>query len=168
MDIQNQPAPLNSIKEVFHDYVGRRAGIIKALTIDGPSLCLVGLPDKTWEARPHQIWRIEEPYDDPMPLSFPEPRRSINITRDVISWKDWLVSLATHSQAWLMSVAFFHAARFDQQKKRRLFQNINCFPTVTEVATSDANPVYRGEFDRVPYLLLRPANPSSARRRRMR
>ena len=49
--------------------------------------------------------------------------------------KDWLALCAVHSDAWLMSVVFFYAARFDDSGRAELFSLVNQHPTVYEVAT---------------------------------
>jgi hypothetical protein len=49
--------------------------------------------------------------------------------------KDWLALCAVHSDAWLMSVLFFYAARFDDIGRAELFSLVNQHPTVYEVAT---------------------------------
>lgn len=47
--------------------------------------------------------------------------------------KDWLALCAVHSDAWLYSLAFFYAARFDADGRAELFSLINQHPTVYEV-----------------------------------
>ncbi|CAA6667764.1 unnamed protein product [Spirodela intermedia] len=54
--------------------------------------------------------------------------------------KDWLALVAVHSDAWLLSVAFYFGARFgfDKESRRRLFNMINNLPTIYEVVTGAA------------------------------
>ncbi|KAG6397958.1 hypothetical protein SASPL_139408 [Salvia splendens] len=62
--------------------------------------------------------------------------------------KDWLSLVAVHSDAWLLSVAFYFGARFGFDKadrflgpledQKRLFNMINDVPTVFEVVTGAA------------------------------
>ena len=52
--------------------------------------------------------------------------------------KDWLALCAVHSDAWLMSVLFFYAARFDDAGRAQLFSLVNQHPTVNEVVTGRA------------------------------
>ena len=59
----------------------------------------------------------------------------INFARDGMEKKDWLALCAVHSDAWLMSVIFFYAARFDDTGRAELFALVNQHPTVYEVAT---------------------------------
>lgn len=47
--------------------------------------------------------------------------------------KDWLALCAVHSDAWLMSLAFFYAARFDAEGRAELLSYVNQHPTVYEV-----------------------------------
>lgn len=46
--------------------------------------------------------------------------------------KDWLALCAVHSDAWLMSLAFFYAARFDADGRAELFSYVNQHPTIYE------------------------------------
>ncbi|GKV09917.1 hypothetical protein SLEP1_g21349 [Rubroshorea leprosula] len=54
--------------------------------------------------------------------------------------KDWLSLVAVHSDAWLLSVAFYFGARFgfDKADRKRLFNMINDLPTIFEVVTGGA------------------------------
>ncbi|XP_039121506.1 PHD finger protein ALFIN-LIKE 8-like [Dioscorea cayenensis subsp. rotundata] len=126
-------------EEVFRDFRGRRAGMIKALTTDvekfykqcdpeKENLCLYGLPDETWE--------VTLPAEE-VPPELPEPALGINFARDGMEEKDWLALVAVHSDAWLLAVAFYFGARFgfDKDARRRLFQMINNLPTIFEVVT---------------------------------
>ncbi|KAJ0745672.1 putative chromatin regulator PHD family [Helianthus annuus] len=48
---------------------------------------------------------------------------------------DWLSLVAVHSDAWLLSVAYYFGARFgfDKSDRKRLFNMINDLPTIFEV-----------------------------------
>lgn len=48
-----------------------------------------------------------------VPPELPEPVLGINFARDGMDKKDWLALVAVHSDAWLMSVAFYFAAKLD-------------------------------------------------------
>ncbi|KAG6536070.1 PHD finger protein ALFIN-LIKE 8-like isoform X2 [Zingiber officinale] len=126
-------------EEVFRDFRGRRAGMIKALTTDvekfyqqcdpeKENLCLYGLPNETWE--------VTLPAEE-VPPELPEPALGINFARDGMEEKDWLALVAVHSDAWLLAVAFYFGARFgfDKESRRRLFNMINNLPTIYEVVT---------------------------------
>ncbi|PHT66607.1 PHD finger protein ALFIN-LIKE 7 [Capsicum annuum] len=54
--------------------------------------------------------------------------------------KDWLSLVAVHSDAWLLSVAFYFGARFgfERADRRRLFNMINDLPTIFEVVSGTA------------------------------
>ncbi|MBA0604114.1 hypothetical protein Godav_016799 [Gossypium davidsonii] len=54
--------------------------------------------------------------------------------------RDWLSLVAVHSDAWLLSVAFYFGARFGFYKtdRERLFNMINDLPTIFEVVTGSA------------------------------
>ncbi|RLN08214.1 hypothetical protein C2845_PM11G08280 [Panicum miliaceum] len=151
-----------SPEDVFRDFRARRAGIVKALTTDvekfyqmcdpavplmpeKENLCLYGLPNETWE--------VTLPAEE-VPPELPEPALGINFARDGMIEKDWLSLVAVHSDAWLLSVAFYFGARFGFDKDasmelyateaglalemRRLFTMINNLPTVYEVVTGVA------------------------------
>ncbi|XP_062186237.1 PHD finger protein ALFIN-LIKE 7-like [Phragmites australis] len=126
-------------EDVFRDFRGRRAGIVKALTTDvekfykqcdpeKENLCLYGLPNETWE--------VTLPAEE-VPPELPEPALGINFARDGMTEKDWLSLVAVHSDAWLLAVAFYFGARFgfDKEARRRLFMMTSGVPTVFEVVT---------------------------------
>ncbi|OIS96640.1 PREDICTED: PHD finger protein Alfin1-like [Nicotiana attenuata] len=137
------PHPIpRTVEEVFNDFKGRRAGLIKALTADvekfyqqcdpeKENLCLYGLPNETWE--------VNLPVEE-VPPELPEPALGINFARDGMQEKDWLSLVAVHSDSWLLSVAFYFGARFGfgKSERKRLFQMINDLPTVFEVVTGAA------------------------------
>ncbi|GLT25615.1 hypothetical protein SLA2020_007350 [Shorea laevis] len=126
-----------TVEEVFKDFKGRRAAIIKALTTDveefyqqcdpeKENLCLYGFPSEQWE--------VNLPVEE-VPPELPEPALGINFARDGMREKDWLSLVAVHSDAWLLSVAFYFGSRFGFEKadRKRLFNMINDLPTIFEV-----------------------------------
>ncbi|KAM3308244.1 PHD finger protein ALFIN-LIKE 3 isoform X1 [Capsicum chacoense] len=128
-----------TVEEVFGDFKGRRAALIKALTTDveefyqqcdpeKENLCLYGLPNEQWE--------VNLPAEE-VPPELPEPALGINFARDGMQEKDWLSLVAVHSDSWLLSVAFYFGARFGFEKasRKRLFNMINDLPTIYEVVT---------------------------------
>ncbi|KAJ0232382.1 PHD finger protein ALFIN-LIKE 4 [Hirschfeldia incana] len=128
-----------TVEEVFRDFKGRRNGMIKALTTDvrefrglcdpeKENLCLYGLPNEHWE--------VNLPAEE-VPPEIPEPVLGINFARNGMDEKDWLSLVAVHSDAWLLSVAFFFGARFgfDKADRKRLFNMMNELPSVFEVVT---------------------------------
>ncbi|GKV11993.1 hypothetical protein SLEP1_g23199 [Rubroshorea leprosula] len=131
-----------TVEEVFRDFKGRRAGMIKALTNDveefyqqcdpeKENLCLYGFPNEQWE--------VNLPAEE-VPPELPEPALGINFARDGMQEKDWLSLVAVHSDAWLLAVAFYFGARFgfDKTDRKRLFTMINELPTIFEVVTGSA------------------------------
>ncbi|GFP80437.1 phd finger protein alfin-like 7 [Phtheirospermum japonicum] len=138
--MEGTPHPIpRTVEEVHNDFKGRRAGLIKALTIDvekfyqqcdpeKENLCLYGLPNETWE--------VNLPVEE-VPPELPEPALGINFARDGMQERDWLSLVAVHSDSWLLSVAFYFGARFGfgKSERKRLFQMINDMPTVFEVVT---------------------------------
>jgi len=128
-----------TVEEVFKDFKSRRNGLIKALTADveefyqqcdpdKENLCLYGFPNESWE--------VNLPAEE-VPPELPEPALGINFARDGMQEKDWLSLVAVHSDAWLLSVAFYFGARFgfDKNDRRRLFNMINELPTIFECVT---------------------------------
>jgi hypothetical protein len=79
------------------------------------NLCLYGLPNETWE--------VTLPAEE-VPPELPEPALGINFARDGMVEKDWLSLVAVHSDAWLLSVAFYFGARFGFDKDARF---VYCF-----------------------------------------
>ncbi|XP_044489834.1 PHD finger protein ALFIN-LIKE 7 isoform X4 [Mangifera indica] len=136
------PHPIpRTVDEVFSDFKGRRAGLIKALTTDvdkfyqqcdpeKENLCLYGLPTETWE--------VNLPVEE-VPPELPEPALGINFARDGMQEKDWLSLVAVHSDSWLLAVAFYFGARFGfgKNERKKLFQMINDLPTIFEVVTGN-------------------------------
>ncbi|XP_038710181.1 PHD finger protein ALFIN-LIKE 4-like [Tripterygium wilfordii] len=131
-----------TVEEVFKDFNGRRSGIVKALTTDvqefyrqcdpdKENLCLYGFPTEQWE--------VNLPAEE-VPPELPEPALGINFARDGMQEKDWLSLVAVHSDAWLLSVAFYFGARFgfDKADRKKLFNMINEVPTIFEVVTGNA------------------------------
>ncbi|KAG4136660.1 hypothetical protein ERO13_D07G020500v2 [Gossypium hirsutum] len=111
-----------TVEEVFRDFKGRRAGMIKALTTDvgeffqqcdpeKENLCLYGFPSEQWE--------VNLPAEE-VPPELPEPALGINFARDGMQERDWLSLVAVHSDAWLLSVAFYFGARFGFYKTDRM------------------------------------------------
>lgn len=131
-----------TVEEVFRDFKGRRAGMIKALTTDveeffqkcdpeKENLCLYGFPSEQWE--------VNLPAEE-VPPELPEPALGINFARDGMVERDWLALVAVHSDAWLLSVAFYFGARFgfDKADRKRLFNLVNELPTIFEIVTGTA------------------------------
>ncbi|TYI71893.1 hypothetical protein E1A91_D07G021900v1 [Gossypium mustelinum] len=111
-----------TVEEVFRDFKGRRAGMIKALTTDvgeffqqcdpeKENLCLYGFPSEQWE--------VNLPAEE-VPPELPEPALGINFARDGMQERDWLSLVAVHSDAWLLSVAFYFGSRFGFYKTDRM------------------------------------------------
>jgi len=86
------------------------------------NLCLYGFPNESWE--------VNLPAEE-VPPELPEPALGINFARDGMQEKEWLSMVAAHSDAWLLSVAFYFGARFGFNKNDRLifilsFWNMYC------------------------------------------
>lgn len=124
-----------TVEDIYKDYAARRAGLVRALTsdVDGfysmcdpekENLCLYGLPNGGWE--------VSLPVEE-VPPEMPEPALGINFARDGMRRRDWLSLVAVHSDAWLVSVAFFFAAKLNGNDRKRLFNMINDHPSVYEI-----------------------------------
>lgn len=126
-----------AVEEVFNDFIGRRAGLIKALTTDVAEFCQQCDPEKENLCLYGQLdgkWEVSLPVDD-VPPELPEPALGINFARDGMKQEDWLSLVAIHSDSWLLAVAFYFCARFGLGKNERnkIFQMINDLPTIFEV-----------------------------------
>ncbi|TYI33334.1 hypothetical protein ES332_A04G125700v1 [Gossypium tomentosum] len=115
-----------TVEEIFKDYTARRTSILRALTLDRENLCLYGHPNESWE--------VSLPAEE-VPAELPEPALGINFARDGMNRKDWLSLVAVHSDSWLISLAFYLAARLNRNERKRLFTMMNDLPTVFEVVT---------------------------------
>ncbi|XP_076881812.1 PHD finger protein ALFIN-LIKE 4-like [Bidens hawaiensis] len=95
------------------------------------NLCLYGFPSEQWE--------VNLPAEE-VPPELPEPALGINFARDGMQEKDWLSLVAVHSDAWLLSVAFYFGARFgfDKADRKRLFNMIQDLPTIFEFISGTA------------------------------
>ncbi|KAL4858177.1 3-dehydroquinate synthase [Chlorella vulgaris] len=158
MVMANIPIP-KTVESIYEDYRMRREGLLMALVDDhkdlwaacGPdrdNLCLYSYPDGNWA--------VDLPVVE-VPPELPEPVLGINFARDGMDRKDWLALCAVHSDAWLMSLIFFYAARFDADGRAELFSLVNQHPTVYEVVTGRVarNKMYKRK-------LPRPAGPTPA------
>uniref|UniRef100_A0A7N0V797 PHD finger protein ALFIN-LIKE n=1 Tax=Kalanchoe fedtschenkoi TaxID=63787 RepID=A0A7N0V797_KALFE len=137
-------AMTQKVEDVFRDFKGRRAGVIRALTTESDdfylqcdpgnkqALCLFGFPNETWG--------VNLPNDE-VPPQIPEPVVGINFARVGIQEKDWLTFVALHSDSWLLSVAFCFAAKFgfDKFSRKHLFDKINQLPTVYDIVIGMIN-----------------------------
>ena len=52
-----------------------------------------------------------------VPTELPEPALGINFARDGLKRTDWLALVAVHSDSWLVSVAFYYAARLTRSDR---------------------------------------------------
>uniref|UniRef100_A0A0E0PHY8 PHD finger protein ALFIN-LIKE n=1 Tax=Oryza rufipogon TaxID=4529 RepID=A0A0E0PHY8_ORYRU len=126
-----------SVEDIFKDFRARRTAILRALTHDvedfyaqcdpeKENLCLYGYANEAWQgALPAGGG----------PPQLPEPALGINFARDGMTRRDWLALVAVHSDSWLVSVAFYYAARLNRNDRKRLFGMMNDLPTVYEVVS---------------------------------
>ncbi|KAL9274671.1 PHD finger protein ALFIN-LIKE 4-like protein, partial [Drosera capensis] len=130
-----------TVEEVFRDFMGRRAGVIKALVNDveeffaqcdpeKENLCLYGLPNEQWE--------VNLPAEE-VPPELPEPALGINFARDGMQTKDWLSLVAVHSDVWLLSVAFYFGSRFGFNRSDRYISC--CSFIIIEVCSYPSQPL---------------------------
>ncbi|CAM0957589.1 unnamed protein product [Alopecurus aequalis] len=124
-----------TVEDIYKDYRARRSAILRALTIDvedfyaqcdpeKENLCLYGYANEGWE--------VALPAEE-VPTELPEPALGINFARDGMKRTDWLALVAVHSDSWLVSVAFYYAARLTRSDRKRLFGMMNDLSTVYEV-----------------------------------
>jgi len=128
---------LHTVEEVFRDFNGRRAGLIKALTTDVEEFYNQSDPEKEnlWlYSFPSEQWEVSLP-SKKVPPDLPEPMLGINFVRDRMQEKDWLSFVAAHSDSWLIAMAYYFGARcgFGKSDRKRLFNMINDMPSILEV-----------------------------------
>lgn len=61
-------------------------------------------------------WQVDLPAEE-VPAELPEPCLGINFARDGMAKKDWLALVAVHSDAWLLSVAFYYGAKLNAEQR---------------------------------------------------
>lgn len=126
-----------TVHEIQENVSNRKAALRKALTDDvdkffmechpdRDNLCLYGDPDG--------CWNVDLPAEE-VPAELPEPCLGINFARDGMARKEWLALVAVHSDAWLMSVAFYYGAKLNGEQRRELFSQLNNDPTLFEIVT---------------------------------
>jgi len=76
--------------------------------VEKENLCLYGHPNGGWE--------VSLPVEE-VPPEMPEPALGINFARDGMKRRDWLSLVAVHSDAWVVSVAFFFAAKLNANER---------------------------------------------------
>ncbi|BBG96263.1 alfin-like 6 [Prunus dulcis] len=125
--MEGNPHPVpRTVEEVFSDFRGRRAGLIKALTSDvqkfyqecdpeKENLCLYGLPNEAWE--------VNLPVEE-VPPELPEPALGINFARDGMQEKDWL--------------SLLHFTLVHDLGLEKAFSDDKRSPTIFEVVTGNA------------------------------
>ena len=67
-------------------------------------------------SNPDGSWVVSLPAEE-VPPELPEPALGINFARDGMKRTDWLALVAVHSDAWLMSVAFYYSAKFSADQR---------------------------------------------------
>lgn len=126
-----------TVQEIYDNVSRRKDALRKALTEDvekfflechpeKDNLCLYGDPDASWS--------VDLPAEE-VPAELPEPCLGINFARDGMARKEWLALVAVHSDAWLMSVAFYYGAKLNAEQRRQLFTQLNNSPTLFELVT---------------------------------
>ncbi|KAF7142468.1 hypothetical protein RHSIM_Rhsim05G0013000 [Rhododendron simsii] len=128
-------ALLEGVNFFYLSHLEHNTFVIVCILVFAPkekeNLCLYGFPSEQWE--------VNLPAEE-VPPELPEPALGINFARDGMQENDWLALVAVHSDAWLLSVAFYFGARFgfDKADRKRLFNMVNDLPTVFEAVTGAA------------------------------
>jgi len=76
--------------------------------VEKENLCLYGYAN--------EAWGVALPAEE-VPTELPEPALGINFARDGMNRRDWLTLVAVHSDSWLVSVAFYYAARLNRNER---------------------------------------------------
>ncbi|AQK95042.1 PHD finger protein ALFIN-LIKE 2 [Zea mays] len=125
-----------SVEDIYKDYRSRRSAILRALTHDveefyalcdpeKENLCLYGYANEAWE--------VALPAEE-VPTELPEPALGINFARDGMNRGDWLALVAVHSDSWLVSVAFYYAARLNRSDRYDTIPSLPVSPAVTSAS----------------------------------
>eukprot|EP00210_Caulerpa_lentillifera_P005307 g5070.t1 len=128
---------MRTLYNAFADHVARRRAILRAVTVDAEHLlarcnpnianvCLYGYPNGTWD--------VCMPSEE-VPSELPEPVLGINYARDGMTREEWLALVAIYSDSWLISLAFFSAARMCKDEREELFELMNRLPTCYEIVS---------------------------------
>ncbi|KAM7517670.1 hypothetical protein LguiB_016632 [Lonicera macranthoides] len=113
---------MRAVDRVYNDFIHRRSGIIKALTTVREERFLYRLPNEQWDVRV----RAELEPRIPKPVN-------VNIDRDGIEEKEWLLFVASHSDTWLHALAKSKSRRFTNAQRSQLFKRINALSTIYKV-----------------------------------
>mmetsp|Transcript_9279 Transcript_9279/g.16374 ORF Transcript_9279/g.16374 Transcript_9279/m.16374 type:complete len:233 (-) Transcript_9279:760-1458(-) len=120
---------------IHADYLGRRSGLLRALTEEADKLyekCDPKLDNLCLYGQPNGQWLVGPPAEE-VPPELPEPCLGINFARDGMSRTDWLSLVAVHCDTWLLSVAFYFGVKLDSTSRQDLFHLINQQATLFEV-----------------------------------
>lgn len=127
--------------DIFADFQQRRSGLLQALTDDAEEFferCDPNSENLVAYGHSDGSWSVALPAEE-VPPELPEPCLGINFARDGMVRKDWLALVAVHSDAWLLSVAFYFGAKLDAAARLRLFRSINSLSTLYEIITGRAS-----------------------------
>jgi hypothetical protein len=155
-------------QELFSEYSARRSAILRALTTDvdrlveqcdpaRENLCLYGYADGNWA--------VELPVEE-VPPEVPEPALGINFARDGLQRQDWLALVAVHSDSWLLSLAFYKAARFNREQRcaaKVAPPPLQCTTRAPALATAPARTAPAGVRPSPWHAPTRPQNPRPRR-----
>lgn len=137
-----------------------QTGITCACTVCMPACSVLrmmcnSLSESACAGDPDGRWNVDLPAEE-VPAELPEPCLGINFARDGMARKEWLALVAVHSDAWLMSVAFYYGAKLNGEQRyaefylvvipcklcrrsctyrRELFSQLNNDPTLFEIVT---------------------------------
>lgn len=128
-----------TVIEIYEDWEGRRAGLLKALTTEehilhekcdpicGHDLSLVGFRDGTWMVTKSLPWEF-------LRMGLPEPYKGLNCARKEMRNRDWLEDVAFKSDIWLRDVATYFAVcnGFSNAQRQELLSRINQLPFLTD------------------------------------
>ncbi|GLC63379.1 hypothetical protein PLESTF_000030000 [Pleodorina starrii] len=154
-----------SPRDIYEDYLGRRKGILRALTQD---------IDKFWHQCDPQkenlalfayadgSWAVDLPAEE-VPPEAPEPALGINFARDGMERSAWISLVAVHSDSWLLALAFYKGARLNREEREELFSLINKLPTCYEVVSGRVKQSMGGPTTNVGGL-KRPGGPGAPSR----
>jgi hypothetical protein len=86
------------------------------VSIFGENFCIYLWRDLCLYGYVYESWKVNLPPKE-VPPDLPEPFLGINFARDGMKRKDWISMVVVHSDAWMVSVAFFHGNHFNQNER---------------------------------------------------
>lgn len=168
---------MGSVDDVFENYKGRRAGLLKAfnsglsmllkeakgIPVNTPYVkrkVLLGLPDESWTLEYARYCTSEQP---------PQPQLLLAFDKGV-HWHEWASRMADLSDAWLISMFGYLSKSFSLQEREDLIKKISNFRSLKDEITPECPVAEQFDMNKAPPVfkpecVLRRLPPSPCMRR---